>query len=271
MTSLSRAFAIVDLFTPRRMVWTIDGIAGALAYSRPTAYRYVRELVSTGLLSRFGDGGYSLGPRIVELDLLIRGADPLLAAGLPAMREWVGRTGCDVNLIGLYGDRVVTIHQERGSEMLPLSFGRGRPLPPFRGAGSKVIQAHRPAAHLRRAYDRNRSDAEAGGLGSTWLEARTALRRIRARGAAVSVGELDAGFCGLAVPVRGPRGAVVGCVVAALTQERFALARLDRLTDEVRLVAGRIESDLRVPAVEAPHLSSARSGVAGAPLMKEAS
>lgn len=152
-SSLSRTFALLDLFTPERMVWSAEAMIDHCGYSRPTGYRYIRELVETGLLVRFGDGFYSLGPRVVELDLLIRQADPLLSAGLPIIREIVARTGVDINLIRRYDERIVTIHQESGGDRLLISFGRGRQLPPLRGAGSKgdhrASAARTPEAHLR--------------------------------------------------------------------------------------------------------------------------
>lgn len=262
MTSLARTLALLDLFSAEAMIWTAEAMAEELGYSRPTTYRYIRELVATGLLARFGDGTYSLGPRIVELDLIIRQADPLLTAGMPVLQDLVARTGYDVNLIGLYGGRIVTIHQERGSERLPLSFGRGRPMPPFRGAGSKIIVAYLPRAHQKRLYEVNREEAGRHGLGASWDEFRTALARLRYEGSAVSQGELDPGFAGIAVPVFSPDQRILGAIVAALTQQRFALIQHERLTDLLKRGAeetSRALSDLTRPVAAAEPSAEARA------------
>ena len=131
---------MLGLFTEQHPTWSADAINEALGFSRPTGYRYVRELVHSGLVARIAPGTYALGPRIIELDFQIRLSDPLLKAGLPVIQELVESTGCEVNLIGLYGDHIVTTHQQPGIERLPLSFGRGRPLAGLSWCG---LQNHR--------------------------------------------------------------------------------------------------------------------------------
>ena len=69
MSSLARMLSILDLFGARAPVLSAEEIIARRNYSRPTGYRYVRELVAAGLLVR-APGGYSLGPRIIELDWL---------------------------------------------------------------------------------------------------------------------------------------------------------------------------------------------------------
>ena len=43
---------VLDLFTEQTPALSADEIISKLKYSRPTGYRYVRELVSAGLLVR---------------------------------------------------------------------------------------------------------------------------------------------------------------------------------------------------------------------------
>ena len=43
---------VVDLFSERASVWSVDDIAAELGYTRATAYRYVGELHDAGLLTR---------------------------------------------------------------------------------------------------------------------------------------------------------------------------------------------------------------------------
>ena len=90
LSSLTSTLAILALFSASDPVWSAERIIEQLAYSRPTGYRYVRELVSAGFLVRVAPGSYSLGPRIIELDYQIRQSDPLLKAGLPVIHGLVG-------------------------------------------------------------------------------------------------------------------------------------------------------------------------------------
>ena len=244
MNGLARSLAIMDLFTAERPVWTADLIIQACGLSRPTGYRYVRELLATGLLIRVGAGEYSLGPRIIELDRLIRHADPMMVHGMGVIADLVGATGCDVMLAALYGDRIVTTHQEPGLERLRLSFGRGQALPLFRGAGSKIILAYLKPARLARLFEAHAAEIAAVGLGGTLAELRGHLAGIRRAGHAVSTGELDPGFYGLAAPVFGRDGEVLGSVIAALSTARLAITDVRALTRHVTAAAGRLTASI---------------------------
>ena len=48
MSSLSSALAVLRLFSADDPVWTAERIIERLGYTRPTGYRYVRELVHAG-------------------------------------------------------------------------------------------------------------------------------------------------------------------------------------------------------------------------------
>jgi DNA-binding IclR family transcriptional regulator len=244
VNTLSKTLAILDLFTAESMVWTADEMAERLGYTRPTTYRYIRELISAGFLVRFGDGSYSLGPRSVELDFLIRQADPFLVAGVPVIRDLCQQTGSDINLFELYGDRIVTVHQQSGIDALPLSFGRGRPLPLLRGAGSKIIVAHLPRPRLKRIYEQNADDARTYLGAEDFAQFRASLATMRKAGYAVSQGELDPGYAGIAVPVQTAEEQILGCIVAALTPQRFALTRIDSMVELLTLGAARITAGM---------------------------
>ncbi len=242
MTSLSRAFAVLELFGPDQMVWSADEIAETLDYSRPTAYRYVRELVETGLLVKLSAGSYSLGPRIVEWDYLMRQADPLLSAGLPAIKSLVAQTGLDINLVALYGDHIVTTHQEQGNGKLPLSFSRGRPFPVLRGAASRIIIAHFPRARLMRLYEAHKAEAKSLGYGKSWDEFRESCAQVRKLGYSLSRGELDAGMAGVAVPVMRDHDSILGCIVAAMPIQRLDLTQIDALVQMLHDVSRTIQA-----------------------------
>ncbi len=239
VNGLARSLAIMDLFTADCPVWTADAIIQAHGLSRPTGYRYVRELLATGLVIRVGAGEYSLGPRIIELDRLIRNADPMMVHGMDVIADLVATTGCDVMLAALYGDRIVTTHQAPGLERLRLSFGRGQTLPMHRGAGSKIVIAHLKPARLARLYAPRAAAFAELGLSSLG-ELRTSLAAIRRAGHAVSEGELDPGLFGLAAPVFGRDGDILGCVIIALSTVRLAITDRAALTERVTAAAAQL-------------------------------
>jgi DNA-binding IclR family transcriptional regulator len=241
MSSLARMLSILDHFGPDSPVLTAEEIIGKLKYSRPTGYRYVRELVAAGLLVRSA-GGYSLGPRIIELDWLIRRHDPVLMGSRDTVRTLVTGTGCSVTQMGIYGDRIVTIHHERGPEALEINFDRGRPMPLFRGAPSKAILAFLPRARLERLHAKH----DGRGFAKLYDE----LQAIRKTGYAISLGELDADKVGIAAPVFRDR-TVVGSVCLVLTRPRYETANVELLVRRLKEAAARI-SDALEPAHPEP-------------------
>src|SRR3989304_4318955 len=138
-SSLGRMLSVLDAFSEDAPIWTVDDIAAARGYAGATAYRYVGGLCDAGLLTRVAQGAYALGPRIIELDLQIRRSDPLLRAAENAMQGLLRpNRGQVVLLCSLFRDKVLCTHQAGHDKELALSYTRGRPMPLFRGATSKV-------------------------------------------------------------------------------------------------------------------------------------
>ena len=68
VSTVVRAFAVMDLFSLATPVVGVDDVVRRLGYTRSTSYRYMRELVEAGLVTPGAGGNYSLGARIIELD-----------------------------------------------------------------------------------------------------------------------------------------------------------------------------------------------------------
>jgi DNA-binding IclR family transcriptional regulator len=214
-----------------------------LQVSQPTSYRYLRELCAQGYLVRL-PAGYVLGPKIVELDYHIRRADPVLRGAQRIMRDLAARSGFEVLLMSIFGDQIVTTHQESGSETLTISYGRGHPMPHFRGAGSKAIIAFLPKAQRRRIYARNVEEAKRAGLGATFEEFEVSLREIRKVRFALSFGELNEGNVGVAVPIFQTSRTSCGSLTLVLSDTAYKTTDQDALTLLVKEAATRISVDV---------------------------
>ncbi len=227
MSSSTRVFAVLGLFTRERPVWQPDEINAALGYTRPTGYRYVKDLVEAGLLQKISAGRYALGARIIELDYQLRQSDPVLLAAMPVMAPLAARSGYDAVLSVLYaGPRVIDIHRASGEKDLELVYGRGRPRPMFRSGAPKVLLAWLPRGPLVKIYAAHAAEIARHGMGDSWTAFRTYLTDVRRRGFYRSAGELQPGVGAMAVPVLNGDGECV----AALALVGSA-ARLDRESD----------------------------------------
>jgi len=96
MSSLSKLLSVLDLFGPQTLKIDPDTIAERMGLSRATVYRYVKDLCDAGLLTRVDAGSYGLGPRVIELDWMMRQYDPILLAGRELMHELSAQTGLAV-------------------------------------------------------------------------------------------------------------------------------------------------------------------------------
>jgi len=80
------------------------------------------------------------------------------------------------------------------------------------------------------------------------------MSAIRRAGFAMSYGELDDGLAGVAAPIFGIDGVVIGSIVAALTQQRLALIQIDKLTDAIKAGATRISEEVAIISDPARHI-----------------
>ena len=239
MSSLTRMLAVFDVFTPEEPSLSADTIMARLNYTRGTGYRYIRELTAAGFLVR-NAGQYSFGPRIIELDYFIRKNDPRLQIIQPLMRAISDRLECDVLWTNFFGASVVVAHHEKGNMPLTVSYGRGRRMPLFRGAGSKVILAALPSAHLKRIYLNGASEIAAAGLGNSWKEFRAQLAAIRRAGFAISRRELELGNVGVAAPIASDPQNPPGSLILVFSEKRHETADEDKIVRIVKEAAEQI-------------------------------
>src|SRR6266704_1854791 len=92
MSSAERLIGALALFTSKRPAWTPEKAAQALGVSRASAYRYFLLLYEAGFIEADSGNGYTLGPRIVELDRQIRLSDPLVQTAVDEMVNLAKKT-----------------------------------------------------------------------------------------------------------------------------------------------------------------------------------
>jgi DNA-binding IclR family transcriptional regulator len=244
MSSPARVLALLGLFSEERPVWHTDEMNEALGYARATGYRYVRELVEAGFLQKVAAGRYALGARIIELDYRLRRSDPVLLAAAPVMEDLVRRTRLDCVLSAMYGTKVVDTCRVSGDAALQLGYGRGRPRPLFQGAAPRVILSCLPRARLLRVHAQHAAEIAARGLGADWGAFRAGLAAVRRDGFYLSLGELEPGVGGAAVPLLGPDGEVLAALTLVSTCERLQAVGAPRLEALLRKAAEQIGARL---------------------------
>lgn len=244
MSSFKKLFAILELFTKEKTSWTAEEINEQLGFTRPTGYRYMKELCDYGLLSRLSGGTYVLGPKIIELDYIMRNSDPLISIAKPIMKEIQMRTGCDVLLGYLYNEQVVIVHEEQPAERFSnRAIERGIYFSLFKGATSRVIIANLPRNQLLKLYNKYKETIANCNLGNSWDEFRSKMTKIRQQGHDIAHNEFRDGMTGISAPIFNQYH-VRGSLTLGMPTERFFLFDQKKLVDIVVDAAKRITLEM---------------------------
>ena len=243
-----RNLDILALFSLEQPAWSAEAIAGKLGVSISSAYRSIARLEALGFVSATKPGQYVLGPAIIQYDRQIQLTDPLLTASRPVMADMAGLApaGSVMLLCRSFGETVLCVHQVQGpGPPGRASYERGRPMPLFRGAASKIILAYAPLRILKRLYVRHAAEIASGGLGADWPQFRAALARLRKAGAVATSSEVDHGRTGIAAPILDENRRAIGSLSYVIDESHYEARLVARLTAIVVDTARGIEQAMR--------------------------
>jgi DNA-binding IclR family transcriptional regulator len=239
-TSLGRMLAIIDAFDAENYSWTVDTLSHHLGYTKSTLYRYLRELVDAQFLTSLPDIGYTLGPRIIELDYIIAHHDPLIIASRPLMAQLADEYSGVVTLCRSYRQKVLCVHQERGAVNFMSGYVKGQPRPLLRGSASRVILANLPPTLISRLYQLNVDAFRSAGFGETLNDLRVKLKNIRDRGWDVTLGEVTPGVTGISTPIFDARENLLGSLSLALLRTGIAPDAIELIGERMRFCSRSI-------------------------------
>lgn len=237
-SSLERMIGLLDLFDGGAHCWTVEQMHEHFGYTRSTLYRYLKVLSDAELLTSLPEAGYVLGPRIVELDYEIRRHDPLIVASAPVMTELVSEIPGIALLCRRYRDKVLCVHQVANPNVaIRSTYERGKPLPLFSGAASRIILAYLPAHHLQRLYERHAKEFAVSKLGATLSEVRATLKEMRQRGWHSTAGQVTPGITGVAAPIFDGATNILGSLSLSLPDKNIDPSRLSMISDRISFCA----------------------------------
>jgi len=231
--SVRRALTILSAFDNRSSELGVGELAGRLDVHPSTASRLAATLVAQGFLEREEEAGpFRLGPELIRLGLLAAGASSLIATARPAMEELAAELAETIVLSVASGTSAVDIAQVDARYLIGGKSWIGRQLPLHATSDGKVLlawgAAARPAGQLgsvtkRTITSRDELDAE--------------LVRIRNRGFATAVGELEEGLNGVAAPIFSRDGTCVAALNVSGPSYRLPSSKLQAVGRRCRQAA----------------------------------
>lgn len=242
--SFERMLAILGLFTEARLEWTPEALMAQLGYTRPTLYRYLKTLRDHGFLVGRPNSGFTLGPKVVEMDFLLRRSDPLVLDGRAQLQRLTTAYPCTAFLARWYGDKVLCVLSEQSATDLTSSYPRGRPMPIGRGATSRSIMAFLPRRQLMPLITARLEDFRAVGFGVDAAEVLRGLAEIRRAGVATARAEVTSGVVGVAAPIFDTSKTPVASLTLTISEKRVDDVLLSRLEQDVRSAAAALSEIL---------------------------
>lgn len=243
-TSLEKVLAVLEAFTEDRLEWTPEELMEELGYTRPTLYRYLKTLRDAGFLTSMPGAGFTLGPRVVEMDFLLRKSDALVLNGAPYLKELTKLYPCTALLVRSYGDKILCVDSASSTPNPVSSYPRGRPMPLARGAIARSIMAFLPRRRLLPLIHGIREDLTAVGLGVTDEEIMESLKRVRKAGCAVAHGEVTPGVVGIAAPIFDAGQSPIASLCITISGQIVNGRQIDEIGANVRRCASEISEAL---------------------------
>ena len=246
-SSLEKMLGVLEFVEEHGQVAGMEQMLQGLNLTRSTFYRYVRTLTEFGLLATSPGTGYTLGPRIIELDYKIRVRDPLILASHPLMTQLVQSAPGIALLCRRYRDKVLCVHQVRGAVGFVSTYERGRPRPLLKGAASRVILANMPAAQISKLHHQDPEGFAEAGLGDSLKAVRSALRAIRQQGWEASESQVVSGVTGIAAPIFDGGDHVMGSLSLTIGRTGLTPGEVADVAARVAFCAQVVSSALTSP------------------------
>jgi DNA-binding IclR family transcriptional regulator len=207
---------------------------------RPTVGRLLATLSDAGFAQALPDGHWVLGPELVRL---ARAADPhraLIERARPVLAQLAAQVG-ESAMLGVArapGEGEVILQVDAPKLLSPVSWV-GRGFPAHASAGQKLGLAKLSEAELRAWLADHPLERLAERTITTAGELIAELDRVRRRGYAETVDELEDGLSGIAVPVDSPGPWTIALAVSGPSSRLDAVKRAD-VVEAARACARRL-------------------------------
>jgi DNA-binding IclR family transcriptional regulator len=218
----------------------VTELARRLGLHKSTASRLLATLEKRGLVEQDDETGrYRLGMIVIRLAETAERTLDLRAIAMPELDRLARATRETTGLGVADGDRLLTVAQADGPNLVAMGDWTGRSVPMHSIASGKILLASKPEreimrlvrAGLPRYTERTITELE------PLLEE---LARVRRRGYATAFGEFDPGLNAVAAPVYDARGQVAAAVDVWGPAFRITPNRIPELIQQVRASAAAV-------------------------------
>lgn len=228
IVAVEKALTILNMFTKKRPEWSLTELSRDLDMSKPTVLRILNTLEKYGYVQKNKvNGRYRLGMKVFDLGSVVVNQFEVRSVALPVMREIRDRINEAVHLNIISGKERVCVEFLDCSHALKASVDIGQRAPLYVGASALVLLAFLAEIEREKIINNLELKPFTESTETDPQKLRRRLAEIRAKGYAVSWGELNPGLVSMSVPVFNRFGEVVASLSIGLPESRAVPEKLD--------------------------------------------
>ena len=241
----ARYALILDAVSMRSAGLPLSRIAQATCLAKPTVHRLVRALVAIGYLTPgSGRSSYRIGPRLLRV--LHRSIDAqsiahVVQPALEALADRFGETAYVTKLVGVEARPIAVVVPKGLTQSI---IQPTRVMPAHAAASAKAIVAFQEADVIRKILEEPLIQYTPNTL-TTVSAVEEHLARVRARGYAECINEIDQGVMAIAVPIHldavGVLHSVAICGLLPRMKRHARRAVVDALCGAAQNIAGALQ------------------------------
>jgi len=198
---LAKALRLLDLFASGQR-YSLAEICHHLDLNKTTAFRLAATLEQYGYLQKSPqDRRYSLGPKVLGLEGVVRRTEPLRWKALAPLEDLSRQVRETAHVGVLYGGQAVTVQLAEGTHSLRMHTWVGKRMPAHCSALGKVLLAWAGEEAAREYIRRYGLTPKTPNTITQPEEFLTHLRQVRAQRYAIDNQELEQDLYCIAVPI----------------------------------------------------------------------
>ncbi|RLL21809.1 IclR family transcriptional regulator [Acinetobacter chengduensis] len=247
MSKLHNFAKLLTLFKTHTFI-DVEKVRVELGLSTASAYRYLSDFESIGLLEKKTPSNYILGSLIIELDRNIRENDPLIQSAHLLMTEIAKQYEESVLVLSrLYGeDKVLCVHQFKGKNCnFNISYERGKTMEIFKGATSKSILAWLNESKIEGIYNKNSKEILKITKCKSYEDFYKKLMEIRKNKVCITISELDKDVYGIASPIFF-KNKLMGSLSIVLPEKEINRLNLKKISDIIHRASLQISAKIEM-------------------------
>jgi DNA-binding IclR family transcriptional regulator len=249
LQSVDRAITVLKILA-RTGSAGVTEVAEEMGVHKSTISRLLRALEAQGMAQSSGRGRYQLGLGILHLANSIPVRLDLAREARPVLEALASKFGETVNLAILSSNHVVNIDEALGPSTLATKNWMGLLTPIHATSSGKVFLASLSAAERNRVLGELGMPAVTNHTITSRQELEAQLVAVVKSGYATVRGELEEGLNGIAVPVRGHQGTVIGAVSISGPSFRFDPHERPGLIEELKQACLQISANMGYISVQ---------------------